>query len=694
MAKTRPEGVKQLFRVQLLGKTVNDVDLALSLLIDMSRDLVACDRALLFWKQDPDGAAELTLTRGEGEGTAVPPGSEEVRQAVADAERPFLLSRSKDARPPASPLLEAFNASSLLSMPVYAGEQVMGTLLLVRSSAEPFDSVDAHLLRVFSVAFEPILENLSQGGRLRDYAFLDGTTGLFNRRYLEQHLEREIDRARRNNVCVAVMLIEIDGFDALRAEKGHTGSEHFVEAVAGRLRHLCRKSDTLARHKDSTFALILPQTGKEILPAVAKRVVNTLRRNLGASALELEVEKHEFNLCASVYPEDSFSVESLLASCYQGLETARSVPDTRYYQSPAPQAQGGEEDIFDGARAGLLRERNATPARLLKLFARLCLDSVPADRVSIMIREADSLVIQVALGFEGQDEVVRTTRVPLTGSTISAWVAQRREPLLVAGTEELSGLARETRTTYRSDSFISFPLLDGDQLLGVIHFSNRSDGRPFSADDLDAFSPVARTISGYLSLGRTFSDAQEHFLQNALFRLVEVVERQIPGMENHSREVARLAEATARQMGYGDDELGRLRVSSLLHDLGNASFRSRILAEARALSPRERSLAQRHPLLGWSFLESVPIEEVDRDAILYHHEREDGSGYFGKRGSDIPTTAKILAVADVYQALVSPRPYRPAVPGPEALSYLEGQKGTLFDSEVIEAFRTAVAAQS
>ena len=75
--------------------------------------------------------------------------------------------------------------------------------------------------------------------------------------------------------------------------------------------------------------------------------------------------------------------------------------------------------------------RSSEPGRLLNLFARLCLDTVPADRVSILVREEDSLVLQVALGFQGQDEIVRTTRLPLSGASVPSWVAHRREPLLV-----------------------------------------------------------------------------------------------------------------------------------------------------------------------------------------------------------------------------------------------------------------------
>ncbi|MHB8765808.1 MAG: HD domain-containing phosphohydrolase, partial [Deferrisomatales bacterium] len=327
---------------------------------------------------------------------------------------------------------------------------------------------------------------------------------------------------------------------------------------------------------------------------------------------------------------------------------------------------------------------------LMRLFARLCLDTVPAHRVSIMVREDSDLVIQVAFGFEGQEELLRTTRVPLTERTVSAWVAQRREPLLVTTPEQLAGLPLNEGSRYQGDSFFSYPLLVDDRLVGVIHFSNHSTGGAFQREDLERFEPLARVIARYLALSQAFGSTQEEFLRDSLFALVDLVEHQVPGMARHSHEVAHLAEGVARRLGYGDADVERLRVSSRLHDLGKVNYRARVLAEPRALSPRERALTQRHPLLGWKFLENIPLQRIDREAILYHHERENGSGYLHKPGAEVALGAKILAAADVYQALTSTRSYRPAVSEADALRYLDDHKGSLFDSRVVDALRAFV----
>lgn len=693
LATARASKMNALFRVPLLGKSVTSLESALALFVDLARDLVDYDAALLFWREDAHESLQLRLSRGlEPGGRPLGAKGDSLCLALAELERPVLLSPTAGRlSEPTKAHLAAIRATSLVAMPVLLGGDLRGSLLLQTNRSSCFELADAQLLRAFAAAFEPILEPLSQGETTEDFAFLDGATGLFNRRFFDQHLEREMDRARRDNTDLSVLLVELDQLDQLKMNHGYAAAESFVQATATALRQLCRKSDTLARHKENTFGVILPKTGKDTLHVVARRVLEALQRSTEQEVPHGETVARECNLCSAVYPGDAFSVESLLTAAYDGLEIARTLPSPRYFQYPRPRADDEVADLLDSERSSVLREHSNEPYRLLNLFARLCLDTVPADRVSIMAKEDDVLVVQVALGFEGQDEVARTTRVPLKGATISSWIAQHREPLLVTGTRELNELPKNSRAAYKSDSFISFPLLENDELLGVVHFSNRSDGLPFTQHDLDSFRPIARVLCQYLAQGRSFAQAQEQFLINALFGLVEIMEQQIPGMRDHSAQVARLAEATARQLGYSEHDLARIRLSSRLHDLGNASFRSTVLAESRALSPRERTLAQRHPLLGWRFLESMPIADLDREAILYHHEREDGSGYFGKRGQDIPHSAKILAVADVFQALTSPRPYRPAIAGNEALAYLEGQKGTLFAPQVIDAFRAAVA---
>lgn len=691
LARSCADKIDLLFQAQLLARNVHELDSALSLLLDLAGDLVPHDKAALFWRDDPEGTLQVRIHRGFGDDVPISGLRDCVqgRDAVSN-HRLFLIPSPDCPSPPLGHLLQKLGAVSLLHLPLYVGETVMGSLVLMRTTAGPLRVEDAHLLRVFTFIFESVLDGLNRGTPRKDYAFADGSTGLFNQRYFEQQLEREIDRARRNNEPLSVVFLELDGFPAFRTRHGRAAGEALLHEVAKILRQVCRKSDTLARCEDDAFSVILPRTAKETLTVVARRVFDGLQGPFLSGLMENAGSGVVFNLSAVAYPEDAFSAESILEAGHQGLAEARKKPGRHYYQFPSHKTRGEEEELLDAVRAGLFREPLLEPSRLLQLFARLCLDAVPADRVSIMVREADSLVIQVALGFEGQEEIVKGTRVPLTGRAVSSWVAQNREPLLVRGPEGLSGLSRSGGAAYHADSFFSYPLLENGDLLGVIHFSNRSDGNPFTDQDVEAFQPLARVMSGYLALGQRFGRAQEEFLQKALFALVDLMERQVPGMAHHSEEVARLAEATARQLGYGEEAIGGLTVTARLHDLGKVGYRARVLAEPRALSPRERAIAQRHPLMGWKFLETMPMGRIDREAILYHHEREDGSGYFGKTGPDTPESAKILAVVDVFQALTSPRAYRPAVSLDAGLTYLDQHKGTLFDPRVVDALTAAI----
>lgn len=692
LARSRADKMNLLLQVQLLGQSLSDLDSAFRLMIDLARELVGCEKAAVLWRDEAEEEVQVRASRGfDGpvplpalQGRVLPDGSWGPRRAL-------LISSASCPGSGTRTFLEQVGATTLLSMPLYVAEQVMGALVLLRQESGPFQRDEAHLLRVFTAAFENLLSGLAPGRPAREGAFLDRLTGLFDRTYFEQHLEREMDRARRTGEPLSVMAVEIEDFGGFRERRGHAAGEALLQEVARGLRRACRKSDTLARGQDDRFFAILPRTGKESLPLMAQRVFAALEGPFLPGPAGDPGEEVYFKLSAVAYPDDVFSPEAALEGCAEGLARAHAAPGPSYFQFPSPPPQE-EADILDPSRLALLREPTPEPSRLLRFFARLCLDAVPAERVSLMVREGDDLVIQVAFGFEGQEEIVRSTRVPLNRRTVSAWVAQRRTPLLVGGGEEVPDLPLNGSAAYTATSFFSYPLLDGENLIGVLHFSNHADGGSFTREDVDRVEPTARVIAQHLARGARFGRAQEEFFQDSLFALVDLMETQVAGMAGHSRSVAELSAAMARVLGLTPDETDRLRVSSRLHDLGKLGYRSRVLSEPRALNPRERALAQRHPLLGWKFLEDVPLTGVDLDAILYHHEREDGSGYLHKPGAEVPRNAKILAVADVYQALTSARPYRPAVPPAEAMAYLEAQKGVLFDARVVEALAATVEA--
>ena len=346
--------------------------------------------------------------------------------------RPLLASPVRCDHPTVQHLLVKAEANSLLSVPLHLEGQVQGALQLLRGAGAPFSLEEAHLLRVFSLGVENLLENLQNDPLPKAYAFLDRVTGLFNRRYFEQQLERELDRARRHSEPASTLLVEVEGLDRVRTAHGRMAGEAALHEVARAMEQVCRKSDTLAYYHGDLLAVILPRTSKADMGLVAQRVFAALTGPFLTSLPGTAEVELTFSLSAATYPEDAFSPTTILEVCETGLGAARVQHHRRRFHQPAPDSMASDKDeLLDPSRMGLLSQPLLEASHLLQLFARICLDSVPADRVSIMVREGEELVIQVAFGFHSQNEVMRTRRVRLDQNNVSSWVAQHKQPLLV-----------------------------------------------------------------------------------------------------------------------------------------------------------------------------------------------------------------------------------------------------------------------
>jgi HD-GYP domain-containing protein (c-di-GMP phosphodiesterase class II) len=158
-------------------------------------------------------------------------------------------------------------------------------------------------------------------------------------------------------------------------------------------------------------------------------------------------------------------------------------------------------------------------------------------------------------------------------------------------------------------------------------------------------------------------------------------------MRGHGERVTALAEAIALRLGWDADRLSTLRYSAPLHDIGKVVVPQEILAKRSALTPDERIEVQRHPAAGARLVEPIRIARRALPYVLYHHERWDGSGYpTGIRGGEIPIEARVIAVADAFDAMTSPRPYRKPFTTERALEEVDRCAGTQFDPAVAEAF--------
>jgi len=161
-----------------------------------------------------------------------------------------------------------------------------------------------------------------------------------------------------------------------------------------------------------------------------------------------------------------------------------------------------------------------------------------------------------------------------------------------------------------------------------------------------------------------------------------------PDTVDHVKRVACHAALLGQRMGYEENEVRKLFFYTPLHDIGKYTVPQRILGKPGRLDETEFAIVKQHVAEGARMLESVDIETMAHNIILYHHEKWDGSGYLaGLSGPAIPSEARIVALADILDAMVSVRPYKPALPFDEVAAHLFSQSGSHFDPEVIEAFR-------
>jgi PAS domain S-box-containing protein len=197
---------------------------------------------------------------------------------------------------------------------------------------------------------------------------------------------------------------------------------------------------------------------------------------------------------------------------------------------------------------------------------------------------------------------------------------------------------------------------------------------------------------GFRGISRDITERKQSFerMKKALRATVQAisltVEMKDPYTSGHQQRVSDLARAIATEMGLSADRQDFIRTASTIHDIGKIAIPSEILSKPTKLTDLEFSLIKTHPQSGYDILKDIEFPWPVADVVLQHHERMDGSGYpQGLKGDDILLEARILAIADVVEAIASHRPYRPALGIDLALEDISRNKGILYDADAVDA---------
>jgi putative nucleotidyltransferase with HDIG domain len=177
------------------------------------------------------------------------------------------------------------------------------------------------------------------------------------------------------------------------------------------------------------------------------------------------------------------------------------------------------------------------------------------------------------------------------------------------------------------------------------------------------------------------------FRQESVKALLRTLSARDPYTGHHSNRVTNIALTFGRSLGLSPQDLGVLSNAGYLHDIGKIGVSDSILLKPGPLTQEERAVIETHPLIGEKIVEPLGFKSQEKNLISLHHERWDGQGYpYGLQGNSIPFLCRLLALADVFDALSSDRPYRQAFTTPDALAEIEAQAGRQFDPHLTQKF--------
>lgn len=233
---------------------------------------------------------------------------------------------------------------------------------------------------------------------------------------------------------------------------------------------------------------------------------------------------------------------------------------------------------------------------------------------------------------------------------------------------------------------IVLPLKPRDRFLGVIQVANKHGRITYSPEDLDLLRILGNQIAFVIQNADLFRNLQRAYI-DTLAALTSAIDAKDSYTHGHSERVTELSLGLARTLGLAPPVMEDIRLAGMLHDIGKIGIPEAILNKPGRLTNEEFDVIKSHPTLGIRILRKVEFLGGIVPMIRHHHERFDGRGYpDGLAGEGIPLAARIIAVADTYDAMTSNRPYRQAMAIDDALEEIVRCKGTQFDPQVAEAF--------
>lgn len=316
-----------------------------------------------------------------------------------------------------------------------------------------------------------------------------------------------------------------------------------------------------------------------------------------------------------------------------------------------------------------LSDNKEVYGRVVEMASRL----LRVQEASFGIVENGILRIKHAIGAPEQD-------IPIAGTLI--------ERVLQTGKYHVASFGETNPHTGAplTSPFFSIPFAMNNEVFGIINLSKKGDGASFTEDEISLALTFAKKAAQRIENNALYEVFYNNLI-NTLRSLVISIEARDSYTKQHSERVTAYALQIAEVMELAPEDKDALRFGGYLHDIGKIGVRDTVLTKPTRLTPEETAEIRLHPVIGGNIIKPIRFFPRERDLILHHHENFDGSGYpDGLAGEAIPLIARVLAVADAYDAMTSSRPYREALTHARAVDELTRCSDSQFDSRVVRAF--------
>jgi len=333
--------------------------------------------------------------------------------------------------------------------------------------------------------------------------------------------------------------------------------------------------------------------------------------------------------------------------------------------------------------------------QVLRMIVGYAKELLHSEHASLFLidEQANDIVLHISTNTDADNSL----RVP-RGKGIIGYVVDSGETVLVSDAKQDNRHYQDAdhTTGITTSSLIAVPLstrtvqlgaelgVAQTRIIGGLEAINKMDGF-FNEQDASLLRTLAKQAATVLQIAKLYGDANELFL-DTIKALVASIDAKDPYTNGHSQRVSDFSTAIGRQLHLPPEQLHHLRIGALLHDIGKIGIPDLILTKPGRLTEEEKNKMNEHPAIGANIMRNVRMLDTELPALAEHHEHLDGTGYPNKlTGNNISLFGRIVAVADVFDALTSTRPYREALSVEEVFAILQRDSGSHLDGESVQA---------